>query len=244
MNVAIDLGNSFAKVGEFKDTKLIKHHESLTDEKLFELLDNILYTVENIIISSVRSNYSFLTDFLKERNKNFLVLSSNTPVPLKVEYKSQSTLGMDRLAAAIGGEAYFPGQNCLIIDAGTCITYEFVDKNGVYKGGAISPGINLKLKALNTFTQKLPLIEFKKEFNLIGQTTEESILSGVLFGTVAEVEGFIKYYQQQFKDLRIIICGGNANFFESRIKAPIFVVPELVLLGLFRILQYNVSKNK
>jgi type III pantothenate kinase len=137
----------------------------------------------------------------------------------------------------------FPNSNILVIDAGTCITYDFIDKNGVYQGGAISPGINLKLKALNTFTQKLPLIEFKNEFVLIGQTTEESILSGVLNGTIAEIEGIIGYYSHSFSDLKTIICGGASNFFESKIKAPIFVVPELVLIGLNRILQYNVSKN-
>jgi type III pantothenate kinase len=243
MNLSVDLGNSFSKLGMFRADKLISCYKGLNDQEVINCIMSVEEEVESIIISSVRKDIAFLDHYLGDKKMKFFVLTYTTPAPIRIEYRSQSTLGMDRFAASVGAATYFPNENCLVIDAGTCITYDFINKEGAYLGGGISPGINLKLKALNTFTQKLPLIEFKNEFNLIGKTTEESILSGVLNGTIAEIEGVIGYYKQEYQDMKTIVCGGDANFFESKIKAPIFVVPELVLIGLNRILRYNVSKN-
>jgi type III pantothenate kinase len=146
----------------------------------------------------------------------------------------------DRLAAAIAGATLYPGSNVLVIQAGTCITYEFINAQGEYIGGAISPGIQMRYKAMNTFTGKLPLIEHKKFDGLIGQTTEESILSGVNNGILAEVDGIINAYKSQYPDLTIILSGGDADFFVKQLKNSIFAVPNIVLKGLNIILDFNV----
>ena len=130
-------------------------------------------------------------------------------------------------------------KNSLIIDIGTCITYDLIDKSGTYQGGGISPGVNMKLKAMHKFTSGLPIVAVRKPADLIGRTTKECMLSGVVNGTIAEIEGVIASYRQFFKDLNIIMCGGDAIFFESKIKDHIFAIPNLVLIGLNQILRFN-----
>src|SRR5690606_39004433 len=132
--------------------------------------------------------------------------------------------------------------NCLVIDAGTCITFDLVDSQG-YHGGTIAPGLQMKFKALNTFTARLPLLSTSASVQVLGRNTNEAIQSGVINGTIAEIEGMINQFSSEFSNLKTIICGGDAKFFESRIKATIFVIPELVLIGLNRILLYNVSNK-
>jgi type III pantothenate kinase len=141
----------------------------------------------------------------------------------------------------IGANYLFPEADCLVIDAGTCITMDFVDRDKNYHGGSIAPGLEMKFRALHTFTQKLPLIQRTPEaVPLAGRNTAEAIRSGVLHGTVAELNGIIDAYRRQSPQLQVVLCGGDAAFFETNLKAPIFVVPELVLIGLNRILNYNV----
>jgi len=132
---------------------------------------------------------------------------------------------------------------CLVIDAGTCITYDFVDANRNYQGGGISPGLNMRFRAVHTFTAKLPLVTPIKGARLIGDTTESSIQSGVVNGLLAEMEGIIRLYTEEFPGLRVILCGGDAGFFENQLKASIFASPELVLLGLNSILIHNVNHS-
>ena len=157
-------------------------------------------------------------------------------------YTTPATLGVDRIAAICGAIEIFPQQNCLVVDAGTCINYEFLDAALNYHGGAISPGIQMRFDALHKFTARLPLI---KEFNkteLVGNSTESCMTSGVVNGVVAEVNGIIEKYAQKFPDLGVILCGGDAYFFENNLKQPIFAAPDLVLHGLNRILQHNVGR--
>lgn len=237
MNLAVDIGNSFIKIGTFHDGKLINH------EIINNLIDAINYInkqkPENLIVSSVNQDAQIIKGGIHKEIKTF-ILTSNLPVPIKNNYGNPDTLGADRLAATVGAFTLYPKKNCLAIDVGTCITFDIIDEKGVYLGGSISPGISMKFKALHTFTSRLPLIEPEGETALIGKTTRESILSGVINGTVAEIESMIRNYFNIFNNLQVIICGGDAKFFESRIKAPIFVVPELVLIGLNRILEHNV----
>ncbi|MBX9850339.1 MAG: type III pantothenate kinase [Cytophagaceae bacterium] len=238
MNLTIDVGNTFIKAGIFENGKLISLHTFKNEEELsaFGFQSNI----KNIIISSVRKDSSFFNDYFSFADK-LVFLSASTPVPLINLYKTPQSLGMDRLAAVAGAVTMFPECARLVIDAGTCITYEFIDEKDQYMGGAISPGIDMRLKALNTFTGKLPLIPRKDHAGLTGANTEESILSGVLNGIIFETEGIIKKYKEDYSDIRIIICGGDVSFFESSIKESIFAVPDLVLIGLNRILEHNVS---
>lgn len=170
-----------------------------------------------------------------------IVLDHQTPLPLKINYQSPATLGVDRIAAATGSTVLFKGGNNLVIDIGTCITYDMVDSDSVYHGGGISPGVDMRLKAMHKFTSGLPLVAVKGMPELIGKTTRECMLSGVIHGTVAELEGIILRYRQFFEQLNIIICGGGAIFFESKIKDDIFAVPNLVLVGLNHILRYNLN---
>lgn len=238
MNIAIDIGNSFAKAGFFQGEKLIKVRASLAHHDLIQFIEES--APENVIFGSVSLDPRQFIDGISSAIR-CVIADHNLKFPIKNTYTSPLTLGIDRLAGVVGAHFLYPEENCLVVDMGTCITYDLIESNGTYKGGSISPGITIKFKALNTFTARLPLVEAVTDFPTIGQNTTESIQSGVLLGTLAEIEGMIQKLGVNFSNFRTIICGGDAKFFESKIKAPIFVVPELVLIGLNRILQYNAS---
>jgi type III pantothenate kinase len=169
------------------------------------------------------------------------ILRHTLPLPITNHYATPATLGVDRLAGACGARQMFPGSNCLVIDAGTCITYDFLDAGGSYLGGGISPGLHMRFQAVHTFTKKLPLVQAVDNINLIGNSTEQCIQSGVIHGVLEEVQGIIRQYREKFEDLKVILCGGDTHFFENQLKASIFAVPELVLSGLNSILIYNVN---
>jgi type III pantothenate kinase len=157
-------------------------------------------------------------------------------------YKTPNTLGADRLAGAVGATVLFPDENNLVIDMGTCITLDFVNKDGEYKGGAILPGISMKFKALHTFTNKLPLLSTENlvdTANIIGNDTQSSIILGVINATCYELEGFVDRYIDTFGPINIIFTGGDAIYFEKRVKFPNFVNSNLLLIGLNKILNYN-----
>lgn len=236
MNLALDFGNTFTKAGLFEDNNLKKVITDIKLDCLPDLVDK--YTPENIIISSVSVKATDITTKLE--GERIVILKHDLPLPFKIAYQTPETLGLDRIAAVAGAQEMFPGRNCLVIDTGTCFTYDLLDHQGVYHGGGISPGIKMRFQALHTFTANLPLIGFEEETPLIGQSTKGSILSGVVNGTVAEITEIIRQYRDKFADLQIIMCGGDAKFFENRLKASIFAAPELVLRGLNRILLYNV----
>ena len=176
---------------------------------------------------------------------DFVQLSATTPIPLKNNYETKETLGTDRLAAVMGSKSIVPNRNVLTINGGTCVTFDLLTDDGIYQGGAISPGLNMRFIALNTFTGKLPLITFDENFHdLIGTSTQESILSGVQNGLIAELEGVITQYNSRYKNLAVVVCGGDSNFFVSRLKNSIFAhnliwQPHLVLAGLNAILNYQ-----
>ncbi|MDN5204456.1 type III pantothenate kinase [Fulvivirgaceae bacterium BMA10] len=238
MNLAVDLGNSFIKYGVFEEDKLLLKKENISRERLVE---NILSTdPDNIIIGSVSDDAEALKEEIRT-NENCLVLSHKTPVPINIKYKSPETLGVDRIAVAVGAQEIFPNQNCLVIDVGTCITYDLIDKKGNYLGGAISPGIDIKLRALHNYTAKLPLIDFAVYAEIVGTDTKSSILSGVVNGTIAEIGEMIRMYERKFAHLQIIICGGGSEFLKDKFIQEVHWLPELVLVGLNRILRYNVS---
>jgi type III pantothenate kinase len=237
-NLAIDIGNTAIKYALFEDELLTYSGQLPAQEDLPG--DSRLAQVDNLIVASVRAQESQLLSRLPVKGKR-LALTFETPVPVTNRYQTPQTLGADRLAAVVGASFLFPDTDCLVIDAGTCITTDFVDRDKNYHGGSISPGLEMKFRALHTFTQKLPLIQEAREtVPLAGRNTAEAIRSGVLNGTVAELNGIISAYRAQSPQLTVVLCGGDAAFFETNIKAPIFAVPELVLIGLNRILNYNV----
>lgn len=237
-NMVIDVGNTLSKVALFCDDRLltVESHEKLS----FDLFDRLLknYNVERAIVSAVGE---LPPDFAAFFPQHIPVIFFNDGIrlPITNSYKTPGTLGSDRLVLAVAAHTLYPNSNVLVIDSGSAITYDLVTDKGEYLGGAISPGIDMRFKALNTFTAKLPLLSIDDEFTLVGTTTKESILSGVLNGVLDEVNGFIKRIDRLYSPLRIVFTGGNANFFEKKLKNSIFVHPNLLIFGLNRILNYN-----
>ncbi len=242
MNLTIDIGNTNTKIALFEKDKIIMTgiYEEFTFRQLNDL--NNKYKFRNVILSSVIIN-DFLVKDLQLDLYNFVELTYKTPLPVKNLYKSPETLGNDRLAAVTGANKIFPDNTVLVIDAGTAITYDIITSDAEYTGGNISPGLKMRFHALNTFTDKLPLLHEHDKYGDFGSTTEDAIISGVQKGIIYEIEGYISHAARQFNDLKIILTGGNAKFFDKMLKKRIFVEPNLVFIGLNTILEYNV-RNK
>lgn len=169
--------------------------------------------------------------------------TADTSIPLQMAYYTPATLGPDRLATAIGGFSLYPDNHVLVLDFGTCLKCDFVSKEGKYEGGSISPGLNMRFKAMHTFTAKLPLLTMPEKFpqQPIGRSTEESMQNGVLFGMAAEADGMIRFYQEMYPDVKVLITGGDAEVFEGRFKNAIFVRQNLALLGLAETKKYHAN---
>lgn len=241
MNLIIDIGNTRTKLGVFGKGKLIRKGVLDKGWRVKELKTFIAKRkIENVAVASVAGMDENVEQFLKD-NYFYLKLSASTSLPIKNTYKSPKTLGNDRLAAVIGAYFLFPGKGCLVIDAGTCITYDFINAGGSYLGGNISPGITMRLKAMHTFTASLPLVKRKKLVSPVGKDTNSSLLTGGQLGAVLEMEGFIKLYAEKFGPLNVILTGGDADYFANKLKTKIFVNSNLVLVGLNQILNYNVQ---
>jgi type III pantothenate kinase len=243
-NLVIDIGNTVVKTAVFNGRELISltTSDNLSVEKL-NLVHDSFPEISFSVISTVRDDDETVLDFLNKHYQN-IYFSNCTPVPITNKYESPETLGKDRLAAVIGAISLFPSENILVIDAGTCITFDFIDADKAYHGGAISPGISMRFKALHNFTSKLPLVTLMNFKNLIGKNTENAILAGVVNGVLAEVETIIDRYKKEYAVTKVVICGGNTDFFADRLKNSIFANPNLVLNGLNEILIYNESSEK
>ena len=238
MNLIIDYGNSSAKVGIFDHHKLMRKEVFIEPEKLKIFLEN--FSANQSIVSSVTTDPTLVSSWAKQV-KNKYLLTHALPLPIKNGYASPETLGVDRIAGVCGARQIFSESPCLVIDAGTCITYDFIDQDGTFLGGGISPGLSMRFQAVHNFTAKLPLVSMVDETPLIGNSTETCIQSGVLNGAIEELNGIISLYHMKFKGLKVILCGGDARFFENKLKPSIFALPELVLSGLNSILIYNVN---
>ena len=242
MNLCIDQGNSSTKVGIFNQTELIESFSYLAFEKkeLEELLTK--FSIESCIISSVISNNEGLVTELKSKIHRSIELTLKTNIPIENRYSTPETLGKDRLAAIVGASWLKPGSDILVIDAGTAITYDFIDSNQVFFGGNIAPGLDLRLRSLHEFTHKLPIVEPKTESPFLGDSTESAILSGALYGIVFEIDGYIDALKNKYPQLSTFLTGGSTFYFDNKLKNAIFAERNLVLIGLNRILQYNVQK--
>ncbi|MDZ7896476.1 MAG: type III pantothenate kinase [Arcicella sp.] len=241
MNLSIDLGNTYAKTGLFEGSKLTETNWKLTYPELINYVKTV--RPQMIMVSSVSySEEQLRTEFADIADEIYL-LKSTTPVPLQKLYDTPETLGADRVAAAIGAKVLYPEKNCIVIDMGTCITYDLVDSADNFHGGIISPGVRMRFKAMNTFTKRLPLLEPDGIPELIGKSTKHAMQSGVMNGILSEINGFVDEYGKVLTNINVIFCGGDATYFANRIKNPNFVIPELVLIGLNRILEYNVKNH-
>lgn len=240
MNLVFDFGNTTQKMAILSSGKILdimkKPKIEIQDIELFLKK----YDPKQAILSSVVNETAEITDFLEKRIF-FLQFSHKTAIPIQNEYKTPDTLGCDRLACAVAAASLFPKKSVLILQMGTCITSDFITESGVYKGGSISPGLEMRLKALHHFSAKLPLVKYKTRESFIGTSTEESILIGIVCGIEDECNRMIERYARAFDPLKIILTGGDAKLFENKIKNEIFVIDHLVMVGLDVILNYNVE---
>lgn len=243
-NLVLDIGNSSVKLAVFEEKEIIYQETSpaVNEAKLQELIQR--FQIANSIVSTVKQEQADISSFLQE-NTQFIHFSHQTGLPIRNHYQSPETLGLDRLSALMGAKKRFPQTDVLVIDAGTCITCDLLDRDANYTGGSISPGIQMRFKALESFTGKLPFVPFEPNFDqLVGKNTKDSILSGVVNGVIYEIMGFIEDYQQKYPDLRVLLCGGDAVFFDTRLKNSIFAhivstEPDLVLIGLNEIIHHQ-----
>jgi type III pantothenate kinase len=239
MRLIVDIGNTFTKLGIFNTANKIVNLVSYPNNNS-NIIEFILKnSIKKAIISNVGKQNIELIQVLEETNIPTVIFSNKTPIPIKNLYKTPDTLGEDRLAAIIGAFSLYKNNNILIIDAGTALTIDFINKNAEYIGGNISPGMKMRFKALNTFTNKLPLVSTNNSFDIIGNSTESAIISGVQQGMINEINGYIELFNKKYDNLKVLLTGGDSFFFEKNIKNTIFANPELVLIGLNYILQYN-----
>jgi len=239
MNLVIDVGNTLIKAAVFDRGKIvhINRYARIGSDDITKIL-RLYPDIQACILGSVRDNQEGFGTMLP-KNIPFYILSPEIPLPIRHQYKTFKTLGADRIAAVVAANHMYPSKNILVIEAGTCITYDFIDLGGIYQGGSISPGIGLRFSALHNFTDKLPLVEPVKEPELIGNSTESSIQSGVINGIIAEMNGIISRYETNYENLTIILSGGNRDYFDKNLKNNIFAVSNIVLTGLNIILEYN-----
>lgn len=242
MNLVIDVGNSAVKLAVFDGFKLV----SVTKESKTRLVSTVKslikkFKISDTIISKVGRLSPQTTDKISHLT-NLIVLSSDTLLPFQNCYKTPETLGVDRLALAAAAVLHYPHQNVLVIDAGTCVTYDFVNENHQYLGGAISPGLTMRYKAMHTFTEKLPLLKPSSTNMLIGGTTLESMHTGAFVGILNEIDGFISTYKSNYPNLTVILTGGDAKILGNQLKNSIFANSNFLLEGLNSILEFNITK--
>ena len=239
MNLIIDIGNTVAKIALFDGATMVDvvYDSNQSLNSLRGLCSK--YTVDKAIVATVIDLNESIINQLNSLDVPLLWLNSQTKLPVINLYETPETLGGDRIAAAIGAYAQFPNKNILIIDAGTCITYEFIDAKGQYQGGNISPGLQMRFKALNQFTGRLPLIAREGRLLSIGKDTETAIRAGVVKGMEYEISGYIEAMKHKYPELLVFLTGGDDFSFDTNIKSIIFADRFLVLKGLNRILNYN-----
>ncbi|GIJ94776.1 type III pantothenate kinase [Capnocytophaga stomatis] len=242
MNLVVDEGNTAVKVAVFQNQEKIFFQvfsKNNFQEEILQVID--FDKIKSCIVASVVEKVEERFFFLKEKIKSVLFVNSQTPMPFINKYATPNTLGIDRLALMAGAVSLHPNQNVLVIDAGTCITFDIMTAEGEYLGGAIAPGIAMRLKAMHEFTSKLPLIpeqEFDIE-NFIGNSTESCMLSGVYHNVVREIEGVIAQYEEKFESLTTILTGGNHLYLVKNIKNCIFASSFFLLEGLNAILEWQ-----
>lgn len=241
MNVTIDIGNTRAKIGLFADGKL-EQHWSIPKGEILSLSDSLTnHSIKNVILSTVAQDVGQEIRRFWGARINFIELNENTPLPIRNSYRTPKTLGKDRLAAVVGASLLAEGAHKLVIDAGTCITYDILTAKQEYLGGNIAPGIEMRLQAMHTFTARLPALTKGETESAIGYHTQSAMQNGAQWGTIWEIEGTIDYFEAKFESLAVILTGGDAIFLAKKMKRKIFVHQHLVLVGLNKILDYNVE---
>ncbi|MDA3879467.1 MAG: type III pantothenate kinase [Prolixibacteraceae bacterium] len=243
-NLVVDIGNTRTKVAVFEQNKIVMSFPTneLTVNDITSI-KNEYPEIESAIFSTVRSNADVLHPMLKANFKKVVELNQNTQLPIEICYETTSTLGKDRIAAAVGANYFYPNCDLLVIDAGTAITYDFVNYNNQYTGGFITPGLNMRFKALHQFTDKLPLLKASAPQNHQGRNTTESIIGGIQMGLEGEIGRIITHFQSKSDEMLIILTGGDTKYFEKLLKNYNFVSLEIILPGLNTILEFIKTKK-
>lgn len=242
MNLVVDVGNTRVKAAVFEGDTIVELFV-FEKQKIISALKKI--TKQYAIARGILSSVSHISEKKFQKINElvpFITMSNTLRIPFENLYETPTTLGVDRIALAAAAYDVYKKQPTLVIDAGTCITFEFVDQNGAYLGGAISPGIQMRYQSLHAFTAKLPLLEANYPKNFIGNTTDEAIHSGIANGVVQEIEGVISQYKAKYEDLTVVLTGGDTYFLAKQLKSSIFAHPNFVLEGLHTILIYNIDE--
>ena len=243
MKLIIDIGNTVAKLVAFDGNEPVEEIRTCNDSLSALGAFATKYAFTHGIVGTVKGLTAEAEEQLRSLKIPILRFSPQTPVPITNRYKSPETLGADRLAAAVGASSLKPGKDLLIIDAGTCVTYEVIDAKGNYWGGNIAPGMQMRLRSLNEFTAKLPLVSAEGDVPGMGYDTETAIRSGVLRGMKYEIEGYIRSMRRKYPHLLVFLTGGDKINFDTTIKSIIFADKFIVPRGLNKILDYNHDKK-
>jgi len=239
MNLTLDIGNTQSKLAVFNNSLVVV--KTFDSEFIIDEIDDFLLlypSIKNLIVCSVTD----ITLNLEKYNfNNVHFVSSNSNIPFENLYLSKDSLGNDRIALVSSASISYPGKNVLIIDAGSCITYDFINDKNQYLGGAISPGLKMRYKSLNEFTSKLPLVSLESSDKLIANQTIDSINVGVANGVVFEIEGFVRQYLSEYDNLTVILTGGNSDFLSNQLKISIFANQNFLLEGLNNLIKLNIS---
>ena len=241
-NLIVDEGNTLCKIAVVDKSEVLCEVSAPEFDlaKVAELAGQ--FSIEQAIVVSTRGGGERICEQLRSKIERVLHFTSQTDVPIEIEYSSRQTLGADRVAAAVGVVCEMGVKDALIIDMGSAITFDIVE-NGVFKGGNISLGVAMRFRALHEFTASLPLCSATEPNRKFGNSTIEAIEQGVMQGVLHEIEGYIERILAKNGKLSIIFCGGDVKYFVNRIKNAIFAPRKLMFTGLNRILEYNVSKN-
>ncbi|MCS7005544.1 MAG: type III pantothenate kinase [Cytophagales bacterium] len=233
---AIDIGNTSVKIGIFQEDSLIKYYEHIKLEEVSEILQQ-----DQIQIAIVSNVSNPILEYIHQWKKiaNVVELSSQMNLPFKVQYLTPATLGTDRIAVVAGAKKLFPASDCLCIDVGTCLTFDFVTRDNHYLGGSISPGLRLRLRAMHEHTSALPLVVELQKVPLIGNSTVTCMLSGAIHGILAEITGLAQQYSKLYPGVKILLTGGDAGFLVSDLPPSFYFNPKLLLIGLNAILKLN-----
>jgi type III pantothenate kinase len=240
-NLVIDIGNTRVKYGIFYQDELVEEQLGATVnlEDISRLATN--HAAENIIYSSVAEFWPQEWTAFLEQNYRVWGLNEHTALPFVNAYATPATLGKDRLAAVAGAQYFYPTSNCLVVDAGTCVTMDLLRADATYLGGNISPGVKMRLRSMHEFTARLPLVEPSTVAQIWGTTTTTALQNGGGLGVALEIEALASRLKRQWPDLKLLLTGGDASFLANSIECEIFVHSNLVLYGLHKILTYNVE---
>lgn len=242
MNLIIDAGNTQVKWGVFQEGALLYRGSEKEWSGLIKALTDVeLDGVGQAIISSTRKLSPPFLDFLEEQGISIWYMKADMALPFELDYLTPETIGVDRIAGIAGAQAAWPGENVLVVDLGTAITYDLILDGKVFIGGNISPGMHIRFQSLNRFTDNLPLVEPAEEVPELGKTTTDAIRSGVQTGILFEITAYINSLKNKYNELTVILTGGDAEFFVKKLKKTIFVDANLVLKGLNHILAYQLQ---